>query len=1007
MRSLIPRFVAIGLLLSCPLQAQLVISQVYGGGGNTGAPYRNDYVEIFNSGSATASLTGLSVQYASATGTGNFGGNPIALLTGSLLPGQYYLVQLAGGANGVALPTPDATGTANMSGTGGKVVLVNSTSGIACNGGSTPCSPAQLALIVDLVGWGSANFFEGAAAAPATTNTTAVFRASGGCTDTNSNSADFAAAAPAPRNTASALNVCGAPAPLTITTGTPLPSATLGVPYSVTFAASGGSGSGYNFLQTAGTLPPGLTLVGSVLGGAPNTTAGSPFSFSIQVTDSDGATASKTFSLTVTAPTCTVTHTISQIQGSGNISPVVGPGVTTSGIVTARKSNGFFIQMPAPGDSDPATSDGLFVFTSSAPPSTATVGYSVCVSGSVSEYIPSADPASPSLTEITGPTIGVLSTGNSLPAPVALTAADTPPSGSIDQLEKYEGMRVQVNSLTVVGPTRGNVSEASATATSNGIFYGVITGLARPFREAGIEVPDPLPSGSPCCVTRWDANPEVLAVASLAQSGAAAIDVSTGATVTNLVGTLDFGSRSYTIDADPSPAPGIAGNTLTFTAVPIPSASEVTVASFNMERFFDTVNDPSISDVALTAAAFANRLNKASLAIRNVLRYPDILGVEEMENLTTLQAVAEKVNANAVTAGDTNPNYQAFLVEGNDIGGIDVGFLVKTTKVSVTDVTQYGKDTTYIDPTSGSPELLNDRPPLVLRATVQSFPLTVIVNHLRSLNGIDDPVDGPRVRAKREAQAEYLANLIQTFQNSDARAAIVSVGDYNAYQFSDGYVDVIGAIKGTPVPSNQVVLASPAITTPALSDLVDTLPNDQRYSYSFSGSGQVLDHVLVNPGAFARLTRFAYARNDADFPEVFRTDANRPERLSDHDIPVAYFSTASPSLVTGLITAKSGVQNARVWTVTFSNTGGGSATGLSMNGFTLTQASGAACTPVILGPAAYPVQLGTLAAAERVSTNVVIDFTGCTATARFTVTAPFSANGGATAGVMKLYNQFR
>src|SRR5207249_4208387 len=102
--------------------------------------------------------------------------------------------------------------------------------------------------------------------------------------------------------------------------------------------------------------------------------------------------------------------------------------------------------------------------------------------------------------------------------------------------------------------------------------------------------------------------------------------------------------------------------------------------------------------ISLTAAAFARRLNKASLAIRNVMRYPDILGVEEMENLTTLQAVANKVNNDAVAAGDPNPNYQAYLVEGNDVGGIDVGFLVKSARVNVIDVTQFGKTDTYINP---------------------------------------------------------------------------------------------------------------------------------------------------------------------------------------------------------------------------------------------------------------------------------------------------------------------
>jgi len=194
------------------VSADLVISQVYGGGGNSGAPYTNDFVEIFNRGTTTVSLSGLSIQYASATGTGNFGSNPVVLLSGTLAPGQYYLVQLAGGATGAPLPAPDATGTINASATAGKFALVNSTSGLACNGGSTPCSPAQLALIVDLVGYGSANFFEGAPA-PALSNTTAALRNSNGCSETDNNASDFTAGAPNPRNTASPTNPCSSAPP--------------------------------------------------------------------------------------------------------------------------------------------------------------------------------------------------------------------------------------------------------------------------------------------------------------------------------------------------------------------------------------------------------------------------------------------------------------------------------------------------------------------------------------------------------------------------------------------------------------------------------------------------------------------------------------------------------------------------------------------------------------------------------------------------------------------------
>jgi hypothetical protein len=335
------------------------------------------------------------------------------------------------------------------------------------------------------------------------------------------------------------------------------------------------------------------------------------------------------------------------------------------------------------------------------------------------------------------------------------------------------------------------------------------------------------------------------------------------------------------------------------------------VASFNLERFFDTVNDPDIGEPVLTATAFANRLNKASLSIRNVLHSPDILGLSEIENLDALQALADKLNADSLVDGGPDPMYTAHLAEGNDPGGIDVGFLVKSSRVSVLDVTQEGLTATYINPETGLPELLNDRPPLVLEAAVTApsgppAPVTVIVNHLRSLNGVDDPADGGRVRAKRRAQAEFLANLIQARQTASSAERLVVVGDFNAFQFNDGYVDSMGTILGTPTPPDNVVLASPDLVNPDLLNAAGLLPAVQRYSYVFGGNAQILDHVLVNQAATGFLTRFHYARVDADFPESLRNDPNRPERLSDHDPALAYFTFAVPSVSIGDVTVTEG-----------------------------------------------------------------------------------------------------
>jgi hypothetical protein len=185
----------------------LVISQVYGGGGNASATYTNDFIEIFNRGTTTINfaVTPYSVQYAAATS--NFSTNKTDITSGILLPGHYFLVQEgSGGANGVALPTPDATGTINLAATAGKVALVLGTT--ALTGSGCPLG----APIVDFLGYGStANCFETSPISVSGTNSNArsVIRTNS-CTDTDNNSTDFSnpVTAPVARNTATAPVSC-------------------------------------------------------------------------------------------------------------------------------------------------------------------------------------------------------------------------------------------------------------------------------------------------------------------------------------------------------------------------------------------------------------------------------------------------------------------------------------------------------------------------------------------------------------------------------------------------------------------------------------------------------------------------------------------------------------------------------------------------------------------------------------------------------------------------------
>ncbi|HXM57931.1 MAG TPA: PKD domain-containing protein [Candidatus Dormibacteraeota bacterium] len=774
----------------------VVISQVYGGGGNSGAPLQNDFVELFNRGAAPVSLAGWSLQYASATGTGTLGANAGQLteLTGSLAPGQYLLVQEGAGAgNGSPLPAPDVTdGTPiAMSATAGKVALVNTTTPLACNGGSTPCPPAALATIVDLVGYGGADFFEGAAPAPALSNTTAAVRRDGGCQDTDGNGADFAAAAPTPRTTASAVHTCGGPPP------PPPPSAR-----------------------------------------------------------------------------------IHDIQGRAHLSPLNGQSVSgVTGIVTARRSNGYYLQDPDP-DADEATSEGIFVFTSSAP--AVAVGDSVMVSGRVNEFRPGgAASTNLTTTEITSPTTTVLSSGNELPPPIVIGAGGrTPParvieddatgdvetSGTFDPAtdgidfdESLEGMRVQLDDAVAVGPT--NSFGETPVVGDDGVGVAVRTP-----RGGALLLPD-------------DANPQRLV---------AAPDIVPGPAVNvgdhfaaPLVGVLDYGFGNYRLELTGTPAAVHDGATPETTQPA--GAHQLAVGTFNVENL-DPTDPPS---------KFA-RL--AGLVVDN-LKAPDLLTVEEVQDDNG--PADDGVVAADVTLGMLigairdagGPAYQFREIDpvndqdgGEPGGNIRQVFLFRTDRgLSFVDRPGGGPTTaTTVVNGAGGPELSvspgrvapadpafgASRKPLAGEFLYQGHHLFVIGNHLVAKLG-DQPLFGhlqppaQASEAQRTAQTTILHDFVASILADDPNANVIVDGDLNDFEFSDSVTELKGA---------------------GLHDLIETLPQPERYSFVFEGNSQALDHVLVSGALAARPAAL----------DVVHVNAEFADQASDHDPSLATVTLDDP-----------------------------------------------------------------------------------------------------------------
>ena len=302
----------------------LVISQVYGGGGNSGATLKNDFIELFNPGGASVSLAGWSVQYASAAGTTW----QVTALSGSIPPGGYYLVQESQGTGGTtALPAPDAVGTIAMGATAGKIALASSTTALS---GACPAG------VVDAVSFGGTASDCGAKTTATLTNSTAAIRGDAGCAYTKDLSVDFSTGAPAPRNSASPLHVCPGALPVGPLDHVVIAGATntfVGGTTQLTATPQDANGQTVTTATTSWSSSDDAVATVDTTGLVTGVTA-SPSPVTITATSTDnGVTTSATVAVTVTTPS------INWLDVGWNTTSLP-PGFQANMFLTARTSSG-------------------------------------------------------------------------------------------------------------------------------------------------------------------------------------------------------------------------------------------------------------------------------------------------------------------------------------------------------------------------------------------------------------------------------------------------------------------------------------------------------------------------------------------------------------------------------------------------------------------------------------------------------------------------------------------
>lgn len=287
---------------------------------------------------------------------------------------------------------------------------------------------------------------------------------------------------------------------------------------------------------------------------------------------------------------------------------------------------------------------------------------------------------------------------------------------------------------------------------------------------------------------------------------------------------------------------------------PAASADSFKILSQNMNRLFDDIDDGN-NEKVLPRKTFRQRINLAAGKFGEHFDLPHIIALQEIENLNVLERIADEIQ------NRYRLRYQPALIPGQDVSGINLGFLVRH-DVEIIKLEQLLRG--HVLEMTGNP--LFSRPPLYLEACFIEKCISLLNLHLRSMRGINSNKDGQRVARKRLSQAEAVATWINRFQQTRSGDSLLVLGDFNALTPSDKHVDVVGILSGAP-DNHTARLKARDMVEPNLLDLTRRVPRDERYSYVFRQRKQQLDYMLINRDFTADLKNIEFSEIDRRFSD--------------------------------------------------------------------------------------------------------------------------------------------